>query len=397
LCFFCCCLFLCVLLFFFLEQPGEGSEGGGVGCESGSGKGWVEVWEHVGEIGGTDRCSVGEGDAARRGLIRLAESQIESTQLTHHHLQRDVHYVVSYSASVGVSGVISGDDSQCVLIFGLDSRGRGVQTKVVAERSTLLFVDDVEPGEADKVNLHKIETREIGRGEGLELGLSIRFSVSVHSIQEEDVEDLGESRILDVESELDVVDRLAAGVDVLVQQSDHQLVDERVTQSGGLQSGDVGVPEITKATSGLSVVDEFAGGGPDADSAIVAPVARAGKLEGNRGDRVLSERVVVGGLLDGSGESGDGDEVDQIEDLTEIDVEGLRSLTYEHSALGRGTLGALGDVDVVDELLRVLFVAVGEGLGAGVIERLHEVAVGGARMGDSRLVVAVTIAGDVGD
>ena len=189
---------------------------------------------------------------------------------------------------------------------------------------------------------------------------------------EEDLEDLGQGRIGHVGGERGVALGGRGVEQVLVLEADHHLVDQRHAEAGDLH-------EVAALVGGLlegGVVAQHARPRqhrrrPRADDRVagVAGKARRGHLEHERGD-VL---VLGGARLRVPGTEGVGD-VDEVEDLAEVDSEGLLALADEQPSVA----GAPGDLDAEDELPRV-GVVVGEGLLADVVHRLAEAAAGTPR------------------
>jgi len=130
----------------------------------------------------------------------------------------------------------------------------------------------------------------------------------------------------------------------------------------------------------LTVSTDRARCGPDSDDGVArGGEARNWDFESGRDDiRVVDD--VVGGILgDAAWESGstvDGDEVDEIEDLSNVDGERLASLSDKDFSGG----GAVREVNRVD-ILGSVVVIVGECLGSSIVERLLEEVVGRSRDG----------------
>jgi len=131
----------------------------------------------------------------------------------------------------------------------------------------------------------------------------------------------------------------------------------------------------------LSVSFDGSGGGIDSDNRICGGgKARNWDFKSN-GDNVGIVNNVVGFVLgDTSWESGtiDWDEVDEIEDLSNVDGEWFTSLANEDFSGGC----ASGEINVVDVLFGVV-VIIREGLGSSIIKRLLEEVGGGSRNGGS--------------
>jgi len=105
-------------------------------------------------------------------------------------------------------------------------------------------------------------------------------------------------------------------------------------------------------------------------------------LKGNGDDVGIVHNVVGGILSDTSWESAgtiDWDEVNEIEDLSNVDGEWFTSLSDEDLSGG----GASGKINVVDVLSRVVVIT-GEGLGSSIIKRLLEEVGGGSRNSGGR-------------
>jgi len=154
---------------------------------------------------------------------------------------------------------------------------------------------------------------------------------------------------------------------VLVRKTNDQFVDQRVA----------------KATLLVEAI-LVAGGRPEADDGVRRgnAQARLGDFQGD-GVHVLEGQLVVGGVLIDSVTfqffRGYRDEVHQVENGTNVDVEGFVPLSDEHAS----GIGAARNGNRVDILVGVGGV-VWEGLDARVVERFDKDVVAGSRLGDRR-------------
>ena len=151
---------------------------------------------------------------------------------------------------------------------------------------------------------------------------------------------------------------------VFVVETDHQFVDQRISEARDLLAGNV---------LSLGAMHELSDDGPSADDAVgltISCEAWARYFENEGIDVLLGQIVVVVVLGNGIREPRDGYKVDQVEDGTQIDEEGLCALTNEDLAK-LGVVTTEWYVHLVDVLIRVGFI-LREGLLSCVIERLGE-------------------------
>jgi len=110
--------------FIILLVDVEGTRGGG-----------IEVRPSVGEVIGRSRSAVNESSATNWGLGLRAVRQGESAENTHGSSQSDINDIITRSSSVGISGVISQNNTQAALV-GLRGGGNGrVQTEIFNKAS----------------------------------------------------------------------------------------------------------------------------------------------------------------------------------------------------------------------------------------------------------------------
>ena len=289
-------------------------------------------------------------------------------------LQGNVDNIITGTTAVGETGSVTTNDSE----GQLGGQGLGGDGDVETENLTVngggLNRGLIDPGDTREEGDEHIITRG-GRGQGGQGG----SENGVDRSEEEAGDDRGKGRVEHIGAEVvaDILRGHASVEDVLVTKTDNDLVDQGVTQSGDLGSGEV---------IAIGIVLELTDTGPGTDHLIGGGQAVGRNLQGKSSDVLVGEGVVVGRLGDGAGESRDWDEVDQIENTSQVHREAVSTLAEENLTNRRaGTTE--GNVDVVDVLIRVGLV-IGESFFTSVVEGLVELGRSVGGVGNVEVVAA---------
>jgi len=277
----------------------------------------------------------------------------EIAEDAHGGLQSDVDDVISGSSSVGISGQVAADNAEERLV-GLRGWGDGsVEAHVFhkpARGDVSQGVDASNPREEDGLQVSS----------GIVLG-GQRGEVCLEHLvdwgQEQGADDVGESRVADEPVEVTVLDGSSSVPRILVWETDEELVHQGISKARFLL--------VSSDISGSCVGSN--------NLVSISSEAIGGHLK-NEGNNVQPSQDVVGRIIDNASREWirsstiDGDEVDQIEDFSDVDRERISSLSDEDSTI----VLASWNVRIVDILSCVGGVG-GEGLGSSIIPRLLEI------------------------
>ena len=265
-----------------------------------------------------------------------------------------------------------------------------VLSRTISEALTVAcWFTPLKPGQEgrDEVEPRQVRRREVRNA---------RAERRIDRVAEQDVDERGQRRVRHIGRELRVHARLACVEGVLVGQADHDLVDQRVRKPGYLHPA-AGTGFSTRVAD-RRVRDPrllHRGRGPAADHAVAAAhQALLRQFERNRRDVLVGDDVVRRVLLDAARKctAVDRDDIDQVEDPSEVHREGLVALADEHASRHR----AAGNRDVLDERARVFLVTrhAAEGFRADEVVGLAEYGRTIARAPDGGRSAAAPVAAD---
>ena len=184
---------------------------------------------HV-EVRRTDRRAIGERRESDRCVRGFAEAEVDViaadrervAQAAHHDAKRDVDDVIARPAAVREAREIAARNTERALLRGRWSRAIAVLRRIISDGVTFcLLVDARETGQErrDQVDPRQVRRREVR---------DVRPQRRIDRVAEQHVEQRRQRGIRHVGGELPVVARLAGIEAVLVGQSDHDFIDERV-------------------------------------------------------------------------------------------------------------------------------------------------------------------------
>ena len=280
----------------------------------GAWNGFVEVREPIEKHPRIHRGAVRQGGVADR-------SQLRGQQLAHDHSQRDVHDVITRTASIGEPSQVclggvertlgeAGDHAHVVLLGDGCGCDGGVEPLHFADRTI------------------GVESRD-ARGERGDKVVAGRFR---RGNAKQDIDQRGQGGMCDVIHELQVILGFAGIETVLVLQADDDLVNEGHGETGKLLIG--GDP--------LAVFGHLTGRGPGAEHRFlgIRQEEFLGQFETQGRDIFVGQGIGIGVL------GSEGVEIDEVEGLAQVHHERILALPHKHAALlvraGKGDLVNVG-------------------------------------------------------
>jgi hypothetical protein len=223
--------------FFNHLVDGEGTRGGG-----------IEVREGIGEVVGSNGSTVNESSISDWGLGSSAVAQVCVAESTHGGSQGNINNVISGSSSIGITGIISSENTKVALVALRGWGDGGVQSDIFNIASIRGITELIESLNSSEENGLEILSWIIGWGQCGEFSLQD----GVHRGKEEGADNGGERGEGNISVEETILSGLASVPFILVLESNEKFIDEGISHAGLLSvsnNGASGSPSSNDAIS----------------------------------------------------------------------------------------------------------------------------------------------------
>jgi len=265
-----------------------------------------EEWISIGEKRGIDGSAIDEWNIPDNSISCRAKAKRLVAEYTHDNTKGNIDDIISRTSTIREASSIAANDTQVALQRGWCWWSGGVEPKHLRGNDVRWLIEPVDPS---KKRGDEIFSREVRRGNGTE----VRSEDRVYEVKEEDVDNLRKGRIEDVLTKVCCIIHWNFSIEfALIRKSNHDLVNERGSETGDLSASNVVI----------AIVDDLTYTCPGTNDRVLVGIEEAGNgnFKDERVHTAVSEDVVGNVVGDAAGEGGcfNGDEVDKVEDLSKV-------------------------------------------------------------------------------